>query len=244
MGGQMGPLRRIVPFVGAVLVAGAVAEAQSFPTDPEHFPSVGQLDKIDEGLGVAESGALPQLRSPAIELIKDFEGWRSHHYNCAAKYCTIGYGHLIAEAACNTIDPLPFPDGLTLEEGEALFEEDIRPARHYVDAYVQVDLTDDQAGALVSFVFNLGATNFRNSTLLRRINQERFDEAADQFGRWVYANGQEFEGLVTRRACEAALFRSEISLRPDGSFQRADCASLGVADGAGPPIDIFLGEVD
>ncbi|MEB6886251.1 lysozyme RrrD, partial [Escherichia coli] len=41
-------------------------------------------------------------------------------------------------------------------------------------------------GALYSFVYNVGAGNFRTSTLLRKINQGDIKGACDQLRRWTY----------------------------------------------------------
>ncbi|MEK8668416.1 glycoside hydrolase family protein, partial [Escherichia coli] len=57
-------------------------------------------------------------------------------------------------------------------------------------------------GALYSFVYNVGAGNFRTSTLLRKINQGDIKGACDQLRRWTYAGGKQWKGLMTRREIE------------------------------------------
>ncbi|MCQ7374286.1 glycoside hydrolase family protein, partial [Salmonella enterica] len=57
-------------------------------------------------------------------------------------------------------------------------------------------------GALYSFVYNVGAGNFRTSTLLRKINQGDIKGACDQLRRWTYAGGKQWKGLMTRREVE------------------------------------------
>ena len=81
-----------------------------------------------------------------------------------------------------------------------------------------VALKQDEFDALVSFVFNAGETNFADSTLLKRINENRFrtgdirqrEEAIaaidQEFGRWVKSGGKTVAGLVKRRKAEANLF--------------------------------------
>ncbi|KPO22290.1 glycoside hydrolase family protein, partial [Escherichia coli] len=56
--------------------------------------------------------------------------------------------------------------------------------------------------ALYSFVYNVGAGNFRTSTLLRKINQGDIKGACDQLRRWTYAGGKQWKGLMTRREIE------------------------------------------
>lgn len=69
-------------------------------------------------------------------------------------------------------------------------------------------VTDNQAIALISLSFNIGIVALRNSTLMRLLNEGRTAQAADQFDRWVFANGKRSNGLVIRRASEKALFLS------------------------------------
>ena len=44
--------------------------------------------------------------------------------------------------------------------------------------------------ALISFVFNLGPTHFRSSTLRKRINEGDFDDVPNQLLPWVYGGGR------------------------------------------------------
>ena len=52
---------------------------------------------------------------------------------------------------------------------------------------------------MCDFVYNVGATNFRNSTLLRVVNAREFDRVPAQLMRWIMAGGKEAPGLVNRR---------------------------------------------
>ncbi len=70
----------------------------------------------------------------------------------------------------------------------------------------RVPLEDGQFAALVSFSFNLGSGALAASTLLRRVNAERHEEAAAEFGRWVHAGGRRLAGLVRRRKAEAEIY--------------------------------------
>jgi lysozyme len=71
---------------------------------------------------------------------------------------------------------------------------------------VKVALTPFQEGALADFVYNLGATNFRASTLLRLLNAGDYAGAAAQFDKWDMAGGRVLSGLLRRRQAETALF--------------------------------------
>lgn len=94
---------------------------------------------------------------------------------------------------------------LTEEQCRLLFEEDFKEAFAAVERHVRVPLTPERAVALSSFVFNLGETQFRNSTLVRRLNAGDTKGACDEFMRWIYAGGKVLHGLTIRRADERAL---------------------------------------
>ncbi|WP_244590906.1 lysozyme, partial [Escherichia coli] len=68
--------------------------------------------------------------------------------------------------------------------------------------HLKVDIPETTRGALYSFVYNVGAGNFRTSTLLRKINQGDIKGACDQLRRWTYAGGKQWKGLMTRREIE------------------------------------------
>ncbi len=71
-----------------------------------------------------------------------------------------------------------------------------------INPYIKVDIPETTRGALYSFVYNVGAGNFRTSTLLRKINQGDIKGACDQLRRWTYAGGKQWKGLMTRREIE------------------------------------------
>ena len=61
----------------------------------------------------------------------------------------------------------------------------------------------EQRAALHSFVYNVGAGNFRTSTLLRKIKPGGdIMGACDRLRRWAYAGGKQWKGLMTRREIE------------------------------------------
>ena len=72
-----------------------------------------------------------------------------------------------------------------------------------------------QFDALVSFCYNLGYGSYESSTLRKVVNNRDFDKASDEFARWIYASGKPLNGLIKRRAAEAALFMHEPSASED-----------------------------
>jgi lysozyme len=146
-----------------------------------------------------------KINAAGLELIKNFEGLSLSPYKDAAGLWTIGYGHLIRDH--EFFRPL-----ITQPEADELLIRDLAAAESAVSALCKVPLTSNQFSALVSFVFNLGATRLQSSTLLRLVNQGQHDLAACQFLRWTKAGGRELPGLLRRRRAEAKLY-----LTPDFS---------------------------
>lgn len=135
-----------------------------------------------------------------VELIRHFEGCRFDAYLCPAGVWTIGYGHTADVKEGDSIDQ---------EAAEAFLIEDLETFEQAVTRLVEVPLTQQQFDALVSWTFNLGAGNLAESTLLKKLNNYQYAEVPEQMMRWVRAGGQVLEGLVRRRAAEAALFQSK-----------------------------------
>lgn len=82
---------------------------------------------------------------------------------------------------------------------DRLLKEDTREAQQAVRDLVKVPLTQRQYDELVDFVFNVGVTNFRNSTLLKHINAGRCYAAGAEFPKWDKAKGRVLPGLTKRR---------------------------------------------
>ncbi|QCO05435.1 lysozyme [Azospirillum argentinense] len=148
--------------------------------------------------------AIPrEIHDDALALVRHFEGLYLKAYLCPAGVPTIGYGHTAGVRMGQTINGL---------QAEVFLRADMADAAAQVDRLVTVPLTDQQRGALASFVFNLGAGALRDSTLLRLLNQRDYAGAAKEFPKWVYAtvNGKkvQLDGLKKRRAAERELFET------------------------------------
>ena len=138
-----------------------------------------------------------------IELIQMFEAFRAETYLDEAGVLTIGYGHTGRDARAGNV--------ISHERAVQLLMEDMDVAAAAVDAAVSRELTDNQRNALISLTFNIGAEAFRNSTLVRQINNDIESVSAAQFLRWVNARVpgvgmRPLRGLESRRQLEAFLF--------------------------------------
>lgn len=136
-------------------------------------------------------------------LIRLSEGLRLVQYSdpAPAGHPTIGYGHRILPGE-------DFSLGIGEPTAEWLLISDAGKACVAVESLVTVSLTQGQIDALTDFVFNLGKRSLARSTLLRLTNAGRFDDAAEEFKRWVYAGSVKLPGLVFRRQRERELFLS------------------------------------
>lgn len=139
-------------------------------------------------------GLTPEL----IAAVKREEGWVPHPYICPAGYPTIGYGHRIPN--------MEQPD-ISEEYGEQLLMGDLRIAQRAA-LKLSPNLANEperRLAAIIDFIFNLGAGNYRASTLRNCVTVGDWKGAAGQLQRWVYATdpktGEKFKmaGLISRR---------------------------------------------
>lgn len=142
------------------------------------------------------------ITEEGLTLIRKWESFQPKRYICPAGWPTIGYGHVI-----KAHEEARFAVGLSRDEATQLLKLDVRVAENAVLRYISVALEDHHFDALVSFAFNAGAGALQRSTLRRMVNREEFEEAADEFKKWVFGGGKKLKGLVNRRAEEAALFK-------------------------------------
>lgn len=138
-----------------------------------------------------------KISTEGIALIKKFEGCELEAYRCSADVPTIGYGHTRGVSDGDTC---------TQEEADQLLKDDLEEFENYVKDLVDVELSQNEFDALVAWTYNLGPTNLRESTLLKRLNDEDKGDVPFQMKRWNKASGQVLDGLVRRREAEALLF--------------------------------------
>ena len=135
-----------------------------------------------------------------LALIKRFEGCRLESYKCSANVLTIGYGHTSGVKETDTI---------TQDEADKLLQEDVEQFEKYVDDNVTVELGQSQFDALVAWTFNLGVGNLRESTMLKKLNNEDYKSVPSEMKRWNKAGGKTLDGLIRRRKAESLLFESK-----------------------------------
>ncbi|HGK7505406.1 TPA: lysozyme [Kluyvera cryocrescens] len=122
------------------------------------------------------------------------EGVRYVPYQDVVDKWTICYGHTGRDIML----------GKTYTEAEcrALLNKDLATVAQQINPYIKVPIPETTRGALYSFAYNVGAGNFKTSTLLRKINQGDTKGACDQLRVWIYAGKKKWVGLMTRREIE------------------------------------------
>lgn len=154
-----------------------------------------------------------------IHLIKRFERFEANWYRCPAGAWTIGWGTTEGLFSDVTRDQLPGP--IDAATGDALLRHSLlqifEPALGRMVG--DVPLRRHQFDALVSFTYNVGAANFRRSTLREEIIRQNFDAAAAEFSEWIWAGGRIRKGLIKRREAERLLFENmptrALEVRPE-----------------------------
>jgi lysozyme len=148
-----------------------------------------------------------RLSKKGAAFIAHFEGFRPKLYNDPVGHCTIGCGHLVHHGPINGSESAEFRRGITRERALALLQDDAGTAANEITRSVKVRLSQAQLDALISFAFNVGNGAFRDSTLLKLLNQGDYDSVPAQLNRWTKASGKTLPGLVTRRKAEGELFQ-------------------------------------
>jgi len=146
------------------------------------------------------------ISKEGLALIKKFEGCPQENglavsYKCAAGVWTIGYGSTKYEGK-----PVEGGMCITMQESEELLIHEMAEYEGYVNDLVEVQLHQHQFDALVAWVFNLGPSNMKASTMLKVINSSAHEDVPSQIKRWNKANGKVLEGLTRRRLAESLLY--------------------------------------
>jgi len=144
-----------------------------------------------------------EVNKAGKDLIKQFEGCKLKAYKCPAGLWTISWGLTF------------YPDGRKVKEGDVItqqqaeeyFDAVVNDFAKQVDVLVKSNVTANNFSAIVSFAYNVGIGNLKNSTLLKKVNANPKDATIPaEFKKWVRANDRVMQGLVRRRDAEAKLY--------------------------------------
>lgn len=143
----------------------------------------------------------PRVTSAAVALVKRFEGFRAKAARLPNGGWTVGYGHTRAAR-----------EGAEVSEtdAEALLMFDLSEVARAIEPLILAPVNANQFDALTAFAFNIGVENFKGATVLKRLNEGAYLEAAAALELWRRAafDGEDVvvDALVRRRAAEKALF--------------------------------------
>ena len=140
----------------------------------------------------------------ALQIIKEFEGLSLKAYKCPAGVWTIGYGNTSYLKSFTN----PTSQIIRNQKADELLQQDIKIYLDAVTKQVGSICNDNQIGALTSFCFNVGVTNFNRSTLLKviKVTPKDFLLVQKEFMKWVYGGGKILPGLVRRRKRESDVY--------------------------------------
>lgn len=172
------------------------------------------------------------LSMRVLDFIKECEGFIPTLYACSAVKPTVGFGHIIQKherfgifsgefllklfhllktyipnrLILNRVLQNLIPSLLTQADAQKLLTEDLMPIVKVIQEEIHVPLKQHHCDALVSLIHNIGITAFKESTLLKKINESDFTEAAKEFDRWIYVGKRLVKGLMIRRQKEKNIF--------------------------------------
>ena len=136
------------------------------------------------------------IAESTLDFIIKEEGSRNKAYKDTKGLWTIGVGHLIKTDEQHLIN-----ETLTDEQVKDLLKNDLKWCSEAVETSVKVPLQQHQFDALYSLCFNIGGTNFAKSTVVKKINENDLQGAADAILMW-----NKPAVLINRRQRERTLF--------------------------------------
>ena len=162
-------------------------------------------DTVADMLGIAVD-SVKKISTAGINLICSFEGLKLKAYDDGVGVWTIGFGTTI------------YPNGIKVKKGDTCTEaqakaymaHDLKKFESAVNSAVTVLINQNQFDAMVSLAYNIGTSAFKNSTLVKKLNESNYKSAAAQFNVWNKGGGKVMQGLVSRRAVERKLFEKAL----------------------------------
>ena len=140
------------------------------------------------------------LKDKELNFIRGVEGLEHEAYQDEGGVWTIGYGHTrgVKEG-----------DSISTFKANTYLNTDLVAFELQLQRLVRVELHQNQYIALLSLIYNIGGTQFAESTLLKYVNEKKFDLVPDEIRKWNRVNGEVSLGLTRRREKEALLFAND-----------------------------------
>ena len=132
----------------------------------------------------------------AAPLVMVFEGLELSTYDDPVGIPTACYGETDREF-------LSIKDTFTREECTLALGASLAKHAAEVAECVRVPVTSNEAGAIISWSYNIGTNAACTSTLMRKLNSGMdAEDWCPELKRWVYAGGKKLRGLERRREAE------------------------------------------
>lgn len=143
---------------------------------------------------------------PLYQLIKTYEGLRLSPYLCPAGKPTIGFGTTIyPNGRAVTMRDSPITEDQAWTYAQAAIDKAMKSALKQSPNLLAYP---NKLCAITDFIYNLGAGNYKGSTLRQKVGHEDWQRAAVELLKWAHAGGKRMPGLVARRKAEARLLLS------------------------------------
>ena len=150
-----------------------------------------------------------KLDQTGYELIARLEGTRTRAYPDSAGIPTIGIGFIRYTLGARAGQRVKPGDTIGADEIRAEFLNQVQGYEAAVRQYVRAPLTQSQFNACVSLCYNIGVAAFAKSSVVRLLNEKRYQAACAAFALWNKAGGRVVQGLANKRATEQQKFFRE-----------------------------------
>ena len=122
------------------------------------------------------------------------EGYRGEAYTpVKGDVPTIGFGETQGVKLGQKTDPV---------RSLIVLENDLDQRKAALAKLIHVPLYQYELDSYMDFAYNVGLENFRTSTLLKLLNQEKYQEACKELLKWDKFHGKVLNGLKFRREQE------------------------------------------
>lgn len=156
--------------------------------------------------------AVALLQAIEVLRLKPYDDQTGREITAWVKGATIGYGHLIPRQEWKT-----YADGISAEQGAALFLADAAPFERTVGDTISVGVQQHEFDAMVILAFNIGQAGFRDSSVARLVNHPDATSGnaslETAWKAWNKSQGKVSPGLVNRRAAEWRIYTSAVYAR-------------------------------
>jgi lysozyme len=141
------------------------------------------------------------LGQKGLDLIKEYEGFRSAPYRDPVGVWTIGYG--------STKGVGPNTPRMTEQQASDRLRREVDQT--YGAAVNKIPgLNQNQFDAITSFVYNVGTGGIGDTGVGRALRAKDWNRAANELLKWDKAGGRTLAGLTRRRQAERKLFLTPV----------------------------------